>query len=283
MFYKVNSFQLLRNLKAVNTKKFLKKNRIEWKENTKISQACYPVSNLICILSVLFLWTYVYLLKSNYIFILFLAVLGLCCCTGFSLVAKRGASLWSRCSGFSLQWLLLLCSMGSRACSLQQLQLPGSRAQAQQLWCTDLVAPGHVWSSLTKERTRATCIGRWILYHWATRAAPDYILEHFVISSLKEKPSIFGKYLTLTKMITLVAAEADRALMEGWWTSYRVNLGFVCNVCIFRPWMVCGRVTMTCLSPVETLLMIYKYENLLILLIQLWIAGYSFILSLTWL
>ena len=36
-----------------------------------------------------------------------LAVLGLCCCTGFSLVVSGGSSS-SRCAGFSLQRRLLL-------------------------------------------------------------------------------------------------------------------------------------------------------------------------------
>ena len=52
-----------------------------------------------------------------------------------------------RCAGFSLWWLLLLWSMGSRrmgfsSCGMQaqQLWLTGSRAQAQQLWRTGLVA-----------------------------------------------------------------------------------------------------------------------------------------------
>ena len=46
--------------------------------------------------------------------------------------------------GFSLQWLVLLRSTGSRAHGLQYLQLMGSRAQAQELprgiW--DLLGPG---------------------------------------------------------------------------------------------------------------------------------------------
>ena len=36
-----------------------------------------------------------------------------------------------QCPGFSLWWLLLLWSTGSRASGLQQLQLPGSRAHAK--------------------------------------------------------------------------------------------------------------------------------------------------------
>ena len=48
------------------------------------------------------------------LYILFLAVLGLCCRAGFSLVAvSRGYSLW--CLAFSLGWILS-CSKGSRAC-----------------------------------------------------------------------------------------------------------------------------------------------------------------------
>ena len=43
-----------------------------------------------------------------------------------SLLLRR---LW--CTGFSLPWLLLLRSTGSRAHGLQPLQFPGSGAQAQ--------------------------------------------------------------------------------------------------------------------------------------------------------
>ena len=46
---------------------------------------------------------------------LFLAVLGLHCCTGFSLVAASGGYSSWRCVGFSLWWLLLLQTTGSRA------------------------------------------------------------------------------------------------------------------------------------------------------------------------
>ena len=53
-------------------------------------------------------------LKSKFIYLV-LAALGLrCCAWAFSLVAASGgcSSLW--CTGFSLQWLLLLQSTGSR-------------------------------------------------------------------------------------------------------------------------------------------------------------------------
>ena len=53
----------------------------------------------------------------------------------------------------------------------------GSRAQAQSLWRTGLVAPRHMGSSRTRARIRVPCIGRRILNHCATREVPDYM--HF--------------------------------------------------------------------------------------------------------
>ena len=76
---------------------------------------------------------------------------------GLSLVVASGCYSSLRCSGFSLRWLLLLQSTGSRhpsfsSCSTwaQQLWLAGCRAQAQQLWNMGLVAPWHVGSSWTR-------------------------------------------------------------------------------------------------------------------------------------
>ena len=98
---------------------------------------------------------------------------------GLSLVAASGGYSSLRCMGCSLRWLLLLQSTGSRrvgfsSCGTwaQQLWLPGSGAQTQQLWCTGLVALWHVGSSWTRTRTRVPCTGRWILNHCATREVP---------------------------------------------------------------------------------------------------------------
>ena len=60
--------------------------------------------------------------KSNLIY-LFMAVLGLRCCMDATLVGVR--------LGFSLLWLLLLWSTGSRVLGLPKLQLTGSKAQFQ--------------------------------------------------------------------------------------------------------------------------------------------------------
>ena len=61
------------------------------------------------------------------------------------------------------------CGAQAQACRLQQLWLPGSRAQAQQLWPMDFVAPRHRESSQTRGGAHVPCIGRWILNHCTTR------------------------------------------------------------------------------------------------------------------
>ena len=64
---------------------------------------------------------------------------------GLSLVAASGGYCLLRCVGCSLQWLLLLWSTGSR-----HVGFSSCGTQAQQLWCTGLVAPRHVGSSHTR-------------------------------------------------------------------------------------------------------------------------------------
>ena len=75
---------------------------------------------------------------------------------------------------------------GFSSCSMwaQRLLLTGCRAQAQCLWHTGLVALWHVGSSRTRDGTRVSCIGKQVLYHWATREASLWLK--------------FLKYLTLT-------------------------------------------------------------------------------------
>ena len=94
------------------------------------------------------------LFKFHIYLFLFLSVLGLRCCT----------QVFSSCSKWGLR-----CSceaIVSRACGLQELRLPGSRAQAQQLWLTDPAAPRHVRSSPTRGQTSVPCTARQILNHW---------------------------------------------------------------------------------------------------------------------
>ena len=90
---------------------------------------------------------------------------------GLSLVAaSKGYSLlW--CAGFSLQWFLLLQSMGSREHGFQWLRLEGSRAWAQELWHTGLVAPQHVGSFSDEGLNSVPCITRRTLNHGTTSEA----------------------------------------------------------------------------------------------------------------
>ena len=69
---------------------------------------------------------------SSFIYLV-LAVLGLDCCPAVSPLAEgRGTrQLWR--AGFSLWWLLLLQSMGSRTYGLQKLQHVGSVVSAPRL------------------------------------------------------------------------------------------------------------------------------------------------------
>ena len=101
-----------------------------------------------------------------------------------SLLAVSGVYSLLRCAGFSLRWVLLLQSTGSRHVSFsscgtqaQQSWLTGSRAQARQLWHMGLVALQHVGSSRTRARTHVPCIGRRILNHCATREAQERFYE----------------------------------------------------------------------------------------------------------
>ena len=77
---------------------------------------------------------------------------GLLSCSVQVLVAVASIVAEHRLQGFSR------CSMWP-----QQLWFPGSRAQAQQLWHMDLVAPWHVGSYQTRDQTLVSSIGGWIL------------------------------------------------------------------------------------------------------------------------
>ena len=63
-------------------------------------------------------------------------------CLCWVLLAVSGLSQL-QCWGFSVQWLLLFWSTGSREYGLPQLWLLDSRAQAQQLWSLGLIPLRH--------------------------------------------------------------------------------------------------------------------------------------------
>ena len=114
-----------------------------------------------------------------YLFIYFIFIylfiwlpLGLhCCMRAFSSCGQQGL-LFVVVHGPLVAVASLVEEHGLQAHRLQQLWLAGSRAQAQELWRTGLVALRHVRSSWTRDRTRVPCIGRQILNHCVTREVP---------------------------------------------------------------------------------------------------------------
>ena len=82
----------------------------------------------------------------------------------------------SHCGGSSL-----LRSVASRACGLQWLWHTGSAvfrsgAQAQWLWHTGFGCPTACGVFPDQDGACDSCVGRWILYHRATREAQDSVL-----------------------------------------------------------------------------------------------------------
>ena len=62
--------------------------------------------------------------------------------------------------------------------------------QAQKLRLMDLAGLRHVGSSGTRDQIRVSCIGRQILYHWATREAPSINIYIRYISSVQFSRSV---------------------------------------------------------------------------------------------
>jgi len=104
-------------------------------------------------------------------------VLDLDCCTGFSLVTASGCYSVIAMCGLLIVVASLVAKHGPKGERAQELLLPGSRAQAQYLWCMSLVALLYIGSFWTRDRTHVSYTGRWILYHSATREAPKLDLE----------------------------------------------------------------------------------------------------------
>ena len=100
----------------------------------------------------------------------------------FLSLQRVGSTLWLRCTGCSLQELLLLQSTDSRVFRLQWLWHTGPMVAAPRLWSTGSVAGAHglscsrhLTSPRVRDRTHVSCAGRWILYLQATREAPPIL------------------------------------------------------------------------------------------------------------
>ena len=137
--------------------------------------------------------------------LLFVAVHGLLIAVA-SLVAEHGLQQLQHVGsvvvtrGPQSTWASVVVALELSGCSAWALgptgfSSCGSRAQAQQLWCTGLVGPWHVGSSRTRDRTRVPCIGRRILNHCATREVPAILISVKHILMNKEKQYIMITFL----------------------------------------------------------------------------------------
>ena len=137
--------------------------------------SCLLFSCIVC-LSLVHLWE---LLFYNFIYLCLvysLAMLGPSGCAELSLVAfsRDDCSCGSRVSlygGFSCCGAWAVGRLGFGSC--------GSRDLGCRLNSWGLVALQHVGSSWTRDQTCVSCIGRWILYHWAIKEALKIMLFFF--------------------------------------------------------------------------------------------------------
>ena len=106
-----------------------------------------------------------------------LAALGRhCCLRAFSGCGEQGplsgcSAQVSHCGDLSCCGALASGHMGFSSCSTkaQCLQLLGSRAQAQKLWCTGPATPQHVESSGPSTEPMSPALAGWIFNHLTTR------------------------------------------------------------------------------------------------------------------
>ena len=92
-----------------------------------------------------------------------MATLGFCCCALPFFSCSEWGLFFLQCTSFSLRWLLLL-------------QSTGSKRGLHHLWHAGLVAPRHLGSSQTRYQTKVPSIVRWILSHWTIREAPFFTI-----------------------------------------------------------------------------------------------------------
>ena len=100
----------------------------------------------------------------------------------------RVSQSWTQLNTHSLWWSAGSRAWGFSSCSTwaQNLWLTDSKAQAQSLWHTGLIAPTQVGSSQTRGWTGIPCIVRQILNHWKTREVPHCLLIVGRFGSLEE-------------------------------------------------------------------------------------------------
>ena len=101
--------------------------------------------------------------------------------------------------------------------------------------CPGLVAPWHVGSFWTRNRTCSSCIGRWILYHWTTREA----LERNLTSSNKIKIHMLLNSNPNVKILPYRNKYSKKKIAKWWpihghrrdiWYLHSVLVTRLCNI-----------------------------------------------------
>ena len=132
----------------------------------------------------------------------------------------------SHCDGFPCCGAWALGSMGFSSCGTQAqyLQLPGSRAQAQQL-CSGLVALQHVGSSKTRVSKLCLLYQQAISSHFTTREVLKLITLKHLLEFWRSESGMgmggkAGSFCRLQKRIHFLAFSSFHMLPEvnGWWS-----------------------------------------------------------------
>ena len=126
-------------------------------------------------------------------------------------------SVWAYCGAFS-------------CCRAQSLG-----TQAQQLWHMGLVAPQHVGSSRSRDRTHVPCIGRRILNHCTTREVLPLFFYMCPHSNLVRQEFSRDKKTKLNKLgkeIVSVGTQTRRSQVEKEW--HKLKLNMYSTACIVR-------------------------------------------------
>ena len=103
---------------------------------------------------------------------------------------------------------------GSRALGIKSFSTGGLQAQIGSLWCTGFVAPQHVESSQSRDRTCVPCVGRRILIHYATKKVPSKPLSAGILGLLRVA-CLFHGSLPAPMSSSMVAA--SRRVSPGPW------------------------------------------------------------------
>ena len=148
--------------------------------------------------SFIYVYVYIYIFHIHN-FYLFLAALGLCCCTGSSLVVLSRSCSPAVGSGF-------LIAVASLAVEHRRQGAQASVVAAPGLWSTGWIVAARGLScfrgcSQIRDQTRVFCIFRWILHHWAIREAPYTDFHWLTMGLCSDKHVISWKYIVSQKCV----------------------------------------------------------------------------------